>query len=187
MADFNIVIVSGTVPDFKDKGTAVYTSDIDNEQKARATLKLNTRVSKRQQDGTYKDENEVLTFTAWRKTAQTLAKVAKPGTGLIIQGHVTPSRKMTRNGQDILTQDGKAVWSGEGLTVDRITFMRDYSKRDGNNANTNAQSGGTEAAPFDPMAGLGVQAAAPAPVQQAAAPAFDFNPTDFPAGMKLPF
>lgn len=187
MADLNVVIVSGTVPDFKDKGTAIYTSDIDNEQKARATLKLSTKVSKRQQDGTYKDESELLTFTAWRKMAQTLAKVAKPGTGLIIQGHVTPSRKMTRNGQDVLTQDGKAVWSGEGLTVDRITFMHDYSKRDGNNANTNAQAGGA-AAPFDPMAGLGAPAAAPAaPAQQAAAPAFDFNQTTFPTGGTFPF
>ena len=105
--------------------------------------------------------------------------MAKPGTGLRIEAHVAPSQKMVRNGQDVLDANGKAIWTGERLMINSyngINFVRDYRKRD--NAGSGAQAGGAQAP---------AQAPASQPSTQASVPEFDFNPTEFPAGMNLPF
>lgn len=191
MADMNIAIFTGVVPDFKGKGNAVIANNIEDENKANVILKLDVQRRARTQDGSYENKSDVLTFHAFGKTAQQVVKMAKPGTGLRIEAHVAPSQKMVRNGQDVLDANGKAIWTGERLYINNyngINFVRDYSKRDG--SSSGAQAGGAAAAPFDPMAAIGGAAQAPAaqaPAQQASVPEFDFNPTEFPANMNLPF
>jgi len=193
MADMNMAIFTGVVPDFKGKGNAVIANNIEDEQHANVILKLDVQRRARTQDGSYENKSDVLTFHAFGKTAQQVVKMAKPGTGLRIEAHVAPSQKMVRNGQDVLDANGKAIWTGERLMINSyngINFVRDYSKRD--NAGSGAQAGGAAAAPFDPMAAIGgtqapAQAPASQPSTQASVPEFDFNPTEFPAGMNLPF
>lgn len=191
MADMNIAIFTGVIPDFKGKGNAVIASNIEDENKASVILKLDVQRRTKTQDGSYENKSDILTFHAYGKTAQQAVKMAKPGTGLRIEAHVAPSQKMMKNGQEVLDQNGKAIWTGERLYINSyngLNYVRDYSKRDG--SGSSAQAGGAAAAaPFDPMAAIGAQAAAPAAQAntQASVPEFDFNPTEFPAGMNLPF
>lgn len=168
--DMNMVILTGTVPKFKTQ-QALFTKNIDDENKAFATLKLSVgrRVHNRETNQ-WENKDDIYNVMAFRKTAQTLAKMAKPGTGLIIQAHIGPSQKIQRNGQDVLDANGHAIYSGERLIINDyngISFMHGDSTGSSQQAST--QSGG-----IDLNAAMQQQAQAqPAPV--AAAPAAGGN------------
>ena len=184
MADLNEVRISGVVPNFEN---AVRITNAKDEAHAFALLKLSVQHSQRKEDGSYENKDDIITFSAFRKTAQRVAKMAKPGTGLIIKAKVAPSQKVMKNGQDVLDQNGKPIWSGERLIIDSydgINFVRDYSKK-GDNSNAGSAQAAAPAAGFDIDAMLGgapaVQTPAAAAPAKAAAPASDgFNIDNFP-------
>lgn len=181
MADLNEVRISGVVPNFEN---AVRISNGDDEKHAFALLKLSVQKSVRKEDGSYENKDDIITFSAFGKTAQRLAKMAKPGTGLIIKAKVAPSQKVTKNGQDVLDANGKSIWSGERLIIDAydgINFMRTYTKKDESSNNSGSQATVSNAG-FDINAMLGEATEAPAKAPAAAAaPATDgFNIDNFP-------
>ena len=179
MADLNEVRISGVVPNFEN---AVRLSNGDDEKHAFALLKLSVQHSQRKEDGSYENKDDIITFSAFGKTAQRLSKMAKPGTGLIIKAKVAPSQKMTKNGQDVLDANGKPIWTGERLIIDNydgINFVRDYSKKGEKSSNAGTQAA-TPAGGLDINAMLGEPATAPTPAAAPAASASSFNVNDFP-------
>lgn len=173
MSDLNEVRMSGVVADFRGKGEAVHTSNIDDEKRAFCTVKLSVQRSHRKDDGSFENVNDIYTLKAFGKTAQRVSKMATPGQGLIIKARVMPSQKIQRNGQDVLDAEGKAIWSGESLVIDSydgINYVRNYAQHGNGNAQQTAP-----AAVSDPFA----QAA---PQQQAAAPAQNNGGFNFGGG-----
>lgn len=182
MADLNEVRISGVVPKFEN---AIRISNGEDEKHAFALLKLSVQKSVRKEDGSYENKDDIITFSAFGKTAQRLAKMAKPGTGLIIKAKVAPSQKVTKNGQDVLDANGKAIWSGERLIIDNydgVNFVRDYSQKNTSSSNGGTQTAAQEAG-FDIDAMFNDAAAAAAPAKKEPAPAAStagFNVNDFP-------
>lgn len=178
MADINEFTLQGIVPSFQN---AVVSGNLDNEDKAFCHVKLNVQTSQKGEDGKY--ISRVHEASAFRKAAITLAKIAKPGTGLILRGSLGESREMVRNGQTVMTADGKKVYTGPQLIVSPygIHFQRDYSK-----ANGTTGGAATPAAPavVDPLASFNEPA--PAAPAKAANDGFSFGGSE-DAGTNWPF
>ncbi len=148
MADINNVILTGVVPKFEG---ACRVFNENDEAHATCVLKLNVGRRAKQQDGSYKNVDDTIELHAYGRTAITAKKMALPGKGLLIQARVTPSRPVKRNGQELLDQNGKKIYTGVQLVINDyngISFARDFSERNGSGNAAAASS----AAVADPMA-----------------------------------
>lgn len=164
MADINEFTVQGTVASFNN---AVRTANLDNEEKAVCHVTLNVQTNQKGENGYYIEHP--IEVVAFKKTAIALSKFAKPKAGLILQGSLGASRKMMRNGQAVMTTDGKEVYSGISLIVNPygIHPQRGTGKASGTDS-APANATNMAAPAVDPLAMVAPAASAPAP---AAAPA----------------
>ncbi len=180
MSDLNDFKLQGIVCNFDDAITA---SNIDNEEKAYCRVKMNVQTNQKGADGKYITKMHEL--YAFRKSAVTLANNAKPGTGLVLEGYIGESRPKVVNGQQVMTADGKKVYTGSQLIVSRVHFQRDYSKANGTAGTAPAVASSNEVDPMTEMFGSTAAApvAAPAPAPAPAATGtdgFDFGNLGFP-------
>lgn len=141
MSDLKEVRLTGTVASFNN---AVYTNNIEDEKHAVCRISINVSSPSRNSDGStdYK-HTDVYTVVAFGKTAQIAAKMAKPGAGLIIRAHLSPSVPMMSHGQKVVTSDGKDVYTGPQIIIDNydgISFTRNYY-----NGNDNGNGGAAPA------------------------------------------
>ena len=132
MADICVATVQGVIPNFNN---AIMSGNLENEEKAYCNIKLSVATNQQGDDGKYK--NKIISVVAFRKTAITLAKCAKVGTGLILECDIMESRPLTQNGQSMLDQAGKQIYSGLSLAVRPfgVHFQRNYSQKESENNN----------------------------------------------------
>lgn len=172
MADLNEARFTGIVPKFEN---AIVVKNENDEAHAFARMKLNVSRGKNK-DGKYVDD--LLTFSAFGKTAQWIAKYVKPGSGLIVKASIRQSEvRKDAQGNDLTDSQGHKIYTGERLVIDNyngVNFVRGGEKSEGGNNGGNAQQ--PQAAPANVMAQFQQQAPAQQP-QAAAAPAggFDFG------------
>lgn len=185
MSDLKEVRLTGTVASFKN---AVYTNNIEDDKHAVCRISLNVATPSRNDDGSYDYKHtDVYTVTAFGKSAQMAAKMAKPGTGLIIRAHLAPSVPMMSHGQKVVTSDGKDVYTGPQIIVDNydgISFMRNYNENNNNNGN-GAAAPAQNSAPKDNSSALDSLFDTNTPAQKTAskdtADDFDFgSAADYP-------
>lgn len=162
----NKIFISGIVPSFDN---SCHYSNTEDENKAFFRGSLNVKGFTRDENGKYKDD--IVEFRAFRKNAQNLAKWWRKGQGFELEGYIAPSQPMLKDGQAVTTSDGKKVYTGPQVIINRIDFARNYAERDNNGSSSAAAINMTAAAPaaVDPMAmfgnnepvGVGAAAAAP--------------------------
>ncbi len=174
MADLNEARFTGIVPKFEN---AIVVKNGNDEAHAFARMKLNVSRGKNK-EGKYVDD--LLTFSAFGKTAQWIAKYVKPGAGLIVKASIRQSEvRKDAQGNDLTDSQGHKIYTGERLVIDNyngVNFVRGGEKSEGGNSNGgNAQQAQMAVNP------VAMFQQAPAQQPQATAPAggFDFNDYSF--------
>ena len=168
MADLNEALFTGIVPKFEN---VVVVKNEGDENHAYARMKLNVSRGKNK-EGKYVDD--LLTFAAFGKTAQYIAKFVKPGSGLIVRASVRQSvERKDAQGNNVLDAQGRKIYTGEQLVAKSVNFVRGGEKSDGSSNGGNAQQ--AQVAPANVMAQF--QQQVPAQQPQVAAPAggYDFG------------
>ena len=165
MANVNMFILQGVIPSFDG---AIKTYNIADEKKACAHIKLSVKTAqKNEQTGYY--ESDMFDVVFFGKMAQTMEKVAKPKTALIVQGSLLPAKPRTdANGAPMVGPDGKPIYGSMTLRASTFSFQ------EGGNGNGGAKT--QAAAPAAP---------APAPVDPFNMPAA--APTAGPTLPEFPF
>lgn len=173
----NNVTITGVVPSFDN---SCHFGNIEDENKAYFHGRLSVKGFTKDDNGKYLDD--LIEFSAFRRHAQNLSKWWKKGTGFELQGYIAPSRQITdKNGQAVVTSEGKKVYTGTQIMITRIEFARNYSERN-SSSNNNASNGnaGTNNTVVDPMSMFGTNEQ-----NTAAAPAASKGSEDF--GADWPF
>jgi single-stranded DNA-binding protein len=162
MANVNMFILQGVIPSFDG---AIKTYNIADEKKACAHIKLAVKTAqKNEQTGYY--ESDIFDVVFFGKMAQTIEKIAKPKTALIVQGSILPAKPRTdANGAPMVGADGKAVYSPMSLRASTFSFQEGNSN--GNGTKAHAAPAAPAAAPVDPFS-------MPVTAPGAAAPQFPF-------------